>query len=199
MTAQELQEELVRRVREQGKEFIIDYENEQVIADLCHYFTDTATQNIDPDKGLFIWGGIGSGKTFLMNLLRINPKQNYKVADCAVIASEFARNGEEALDKYCQVMEFTDFTGKPKTMRSIKPYCFDDLGTENDKKHFGTDLNVMLDIMLRRYSKGEFYKTHITSNVSADQLKDKYGPRFTSRLKEMFNFINFLDAKDRRK
>ncbi|MDT8347935.1 MAG: ATPase, partial [Flavobacteriaceae bacterium] len=46
-------------------------------------------------------------------------------------------------------------------------------------------------------SKG---KTHITTNLNAEELEARYGSRVRSRLREMFNLISFDKASvDKRK
>lgn len=80
-------------------------------------------------------------------------------------------------------------------------YCFDDLGTEQQIKHFGNDCNVMAEILITRYE--EFIAngsiTHITTNLSASEIEKAYGNRVRSRLRQMFNLIAFdKEAKDKR-
>jgi DNA replication protein DnaC len=79
-------------------------------------------------------------------------------------------------------------------------YCFDDLGTEVDKKYYGNESNVMAEILLDRYDKQSVKgKTHVTSNLNSTMLEERYGYRVRSRIREMLNIVIFDDrAKDRR-
>jgi len=66
--------------------------------------------------------------------------------------------------------------------------CIDDLGTEDIKNHYGNKKNVIGDLIELKYAK----KTtgiylHGTTNLTAEQLKDFYGSRVTSRMREIFN------------
>lgn len=198
-TADQIEEFLTNEVYADFDEHNID-----IIHLLCYYFSnderfEASDEHYSLRKGLFISGNIGCGKTYLMKLLQENLKQYYRLVSCREIADKFAQDGDEALEKYASIREYWDKTTWKKC-RSIYPYCFDDLGTESDKKYYGNDVNVMLDVLLRRYEKGDFTLTHITTNLSADELKARYGNRLTSRFKEMFNFINFpADAPDRRR
>ncbi len=150
-------------------------------------------------KGIFISGPIGCGKTYLMKLLQKNMKCHFLVKDCREIADLYSKGGSEAIEKYSTEWHHLNQTTY-KYENKLYPYCFDDLGTEPDKKYFGTDDNVMLDILLKRYNRGNFIRTHVATNLSATELKERYGARMTSRFKEMFNLINFpTDAVDRRK
>ncbi|HTB32825.1 MAG TPA: AAA family ATPase [Bacteroidia bacterium] len=174
----------------------VDENNDEVIKMLSAYFAnDVFFETLGPgfslEKGLFISGNIGCGKTMLMTLLKENYKCNYWIKNCREIVSNYAREGEISLQRYLVEERFN-----PRKYNR----CFDDLGTEPDKKYYGSDMNVMLEILLKRYEKGEYYRTHVTTNLTATELKERYGPRLTSRFKEMFNFINFPStATDRRK
>ena len=80
-------------------------------------------------------------------------------------------------------------------------FCFDDLGIEQPRKYFGNECNVMAEILLSRYelfvSKG--IPTHVTTNLSASELEEKYGNRLRSRMREMFNLVAFdKNSKDKR-
>jgi DNA replication protein DnaC len=112
---------------------------------------------------------------------------HYVMKSTRDIAKEFNVGGYEVLDKY----------GKKN-----KIFCFDDLGIENNIKHFGNDCNTMAEILLSRYDlmKYDGIITHATTNLNADELEKMYGNRVRSRLREMFNVISFpSDAPDKRK
>ena len=83
-----------------------------------------------------------------------------------------------------------------------KAYCFDDLGVEHVGRYYGKDCNVMGEILISRYDifKQKGIKTHITTNLNADELQEKYGERVRSRMREMFNLISFDEnSVDKRK
>jgi DNA replication protein DnaC len=132
-------------------------------------------------KGIMLFGGCGVGKTLLMKLLRRNLLCNFSLMNCRVVAAEFARTGDEGIEKYCRV-------------HSHEGICFDDLGIEPDKIYFGQQVNVMLEVMLRRYEQGAFYRTHVTTNLTVKELAVRYGNRLTDRFKEMFNIVCFPET-----
>ena len=81
-------------------------------------------------------------------------------------------------------------------------YCFDDLGTEDEVKHYGTQTNVLGQIILMRYElfQGRQVLTHFTSNLTAVQIEKYYGDRVRSRLREMCNWIEYKSTStDKRK
>ena len=87
-------------------------------------------------------------------------------------------------------------------------FCFDDLGIEPTGCHYGKDCNVMGEILLSRYDlytqtshsfSQRQIKTHLTTNLNAKELEDRYGRRLRSRMRESYNLISFdKNAKDKR-
>jgi len=155
---------------------------------------EAANLNIELSKGILLSGPIGCGKTSIMHLLRpfTNQAHDYKIKTCREISFEFARNGYQALQTY---------TSKSGTQIKLPGYCFDDLGAEQQIKHFGNDCNVMAEILISRYEEFTANKsiTHITTNLSASEIEKYYGNRLRSRMRNMFNVISFdSNSKDKR-
>ncbi len=149
---------------------------------------------IDLNKGLLLSGPIGCGKTSLMHLIRpfMYAKNDYKIIATRHISFEFAKSGYDSLAQY---------TLKSPQQNRLSGYCFDDLGAEQQIKHFGNDCNVMAEILTSRYEHFIENKaiTHITTNLSASEIEKTYGNRVRSRLRQMFNLIAFdRDTKDKR-
>ncbi|MDI6047035.1 ATPase [Flavobacterium yafengii] len=151
-------------------------------------------QNIDLSKGILVSGSIGCGKTSLMNLVRpfAYHSSEYKIKTCREVSFEFAKNGFEAINCY---------TLKQASQSKLTGYCFDDLGAEQQIKHFGNDCNVMAEVLISRYEQFVENKsvTHITTNLSASEIENNYGNRLRSRMRQMFNLITFDSrTKDKR-
>ena len=73
--------------------------------------------------------------------------------------------------------------------------AFDELGAEETLTgHFGTPLNVMQYILMGRYDRrfGDF--THVTTNLTLEDVKARYEDRIYDRCKEMFNIV-YLGGK----
>lgn len=118
---------------------------------------------------------------------------------CREIESDFSSEGEKSVS-YCSY-NIQIATNSNPFGHQVIGFCFDDLGTEANAKYFGKEKNVMAEIILNRYdNKLDFHSTHITTNLTADKIKEQYGTRVTDRMKEMFNIITFdKNAKSRRK
>lgn len=96
---------------------------------------------------------------------------------------------------------YKQYTEKSNQQLRLTGYCFEDLGAEQQIKHFGNDCNVMAEILISRYE--QFVEnnsvTHITTNLSASELENAYGYRVRSRLRQIFNLIAFdRETKDKR-
>jgi len=195
-----------------GKNFKIYKEDEPLIFKLCCYFIQDhyscAQIGIDTNKGILLSGPVGCGKTSLMMLLQhLAPhKTNYELIPTRNIVFNFNASGFEVLEKY----------------NETKNYCFDDLGVEPTGSHYAKECNVLGEILLSRYDlfirhpeqvtersrsvvsgshQTKFrIKTHITTNLNAQELENRYGNRVRSRLKSMFNLISFdNNSTDKRK
>jgi hypothetical protein len=141
-------------------------------------------------KGIYLVGGVGAGKTFLMSLFQSNAICNTSLITTNDICDLYQDKGLEAIREKYIVLGHSGY---------MFGFIYDDLGAERIPiKHMGNEMNVMERIILGRYEYGDFFKTHFTSNLDAVQIEATYGTRVKSRLKEMCNFF-VLPGTDRRK
>jgi len=177
-----------------GEKFKIYKEDKATLLKLCSYFikdkANCEKYEIDINKGILLSGPVGSGKTSMMKLLRhIVPTQRpYEMIPCRNVAFSFNHLGFKTIQDY----------------GDTKFFCFDDLGVEPAGRFYGKDLNVMGEVLLSRYElylqSKQKIKTHVTTNLSADELEERYGHRVRSRMRELFNLIAFDDnVGDKRK
>lgn len=190
--------------------FVLDASNSAVFQLLCHYFSDPArnefvalaeamgVKNPDLNKGLLLHGGYGVGKTWLMQLFSRNRRQVFNVVSSKIVADEYQSEGVDGQDKYVYLQK-NPFEDPGYMFHKNSGLCIDDIGAEDVKKHFGNTRNAIGDIIELRYSKGTVGRFfHVTTNLNATQLESYYGPRVTSRMREIFNIIN-VGGGDRRK
>lgn len=182
-----------------GPQFHIYEKDITVIHKLAAYFLKDEVicqkHHIDLNKGIMLTGPIGCGKTTLMNIMRFlsNQENKFILKSSREITFEFIKEGYDIIHRYSRgKLYHTEY----------RNYCFDDLGTENNIKHFGNECNVLAEILLSRYDLFVAGKlnTHITTNLSATELEQTYGNRLRSRLREMVNLIGFdMAVQDKRK
>ena len=179
--------------KQYGSNFKLHKSDKLLIYKLLIYFIrdeeNCKIHNIDLDKGILLNGPVGCGKTSLINLMKhfVYSNHNYIIKSSRDVAIEFNDIGFPTITKY----------GK-----SEKIYCFDDLGIENNIKHYGNECNTIAEIILSRYDLliYEGIVTHATTNLNAEELEKLYGNRVRSRLRSMFNLIAFDRASiDKRK
>lgn len=157
---------------------------------ILDYFTS------ESEKGLMLFGGVGAGKTFLMNIFSANPKASYGVISCREVSALYTKEGYESIRQFYAISKgYRNGFGHHEYGK-----CFDDLGEEKNKKYFGNELNVMEDIIESRYNnKGLWKYTHITTNLTVQQIEEIYGKRVRSRMREMFEIVDFVGINDLRK
>ncbi|MBP3944470.1 AAA family ATPase [Sphingobacteriaceae bacterium WQ 2009] len=150
----------------------------------AYFLNDTfmcSELGINLKKGILLAGPIGCGKTFLFELIRtiLDYENQFKIKSCRSIVSEYAENGPLVIRQYTRGHIYHQ---KPFV------FCFDDLGAEMNTNYYGTEINVLGEILLTRYDVfvREGVKTHITTNLSTHEIDVIYGNRARSRFREMF-------------
>lgn len=181
--------------------YILDEDNTEQFELLLQYFTNDPAFELSGEyslsKGIMLNGPVGCGKTHMMRMFGFNSFRPFAVTACRSIADAYQKDGVQALNKYSDLLpvypqKFLGF--------DLIGHCFDDLGTEDDKKNFGNQVNVMQDILFKVYDQQLIGEFHMTTNLDAESIEAMYGGRIRSRMREMFNNIKFSKkSKDRRR
>lgn len=189
--------------------FVLDENNEDLFNLLCLYFTNNpgfaeaaAAAGVEHpaiEKGILVAGNFGTGKTWMMKLFQQNARQTFYLRSAKDIAQAYLVSEDKKIPA-----EYIELFKNPANDASVfyqpvSGLCIDDMGAENKKNNFGNIMNVVGDLLEERYAKkltGVFL--HATTNLSAGELKEFYGERVASRMREIFNFIE-LPGLDRRK
>lgn len=146
--------------------------------------------HVDFDKGFFLYGDLGRGKTMTMMAMRKymnSVKRRYDMRDdcrlgawwktASELANIYATDGQSALIQYAA---------------DDVNIVIDEFGREPiPASNYGTKMNVLQYLMQLRYDHRRTSVTHITTNMGPDNLEPLYGDYVADRCKEMFNFIEF--------
>lgn len=168
-------------------------DNISLIQKLCMYFANDP--NFDEygsrDKGLLIQGPVGCGKTSIMKAFQNIGFRTFGIIECKELERIYDKDGFTKLGKYYEI--------KLDWEQREHGWLFDDLGWESKGKHYGKEANVMEEI-LEAINKRILWRCyHITTNDSLETIGEKYGDRILSRMKMMFNQIDYSpDSKDMR-
>lgn len=190
------------KVLDENSDFIIDDFNRDIFENLCLYFSGDKRfedTGMSLRKGILLYGPVGCGKSRLMRMFVKNSFRPYVINPVRKISDEYADRdgGVSALNKYSSLVEVyphenfgINFAGR----------CLDDIGTEDERKNFGNEMNVIQDILYKIYDNRQAENFHGTTNLNVDRIEAVYGSRIRSRLREMFNVLSFsTDSPDRRK
>jgi len=167
--------------------------NKVVLNELFYYATRNPIGKLDTNKGIFLHGEIGTGKSTLIKILAEFQRllgNGFKTVNCASIAAYFASYGIDSLNEHTWSDVNGRFFDEKGNQIEDKPIekAFDELGKETiPAKHYGNELNIMQHIIQIRYDLK--VKTHITSNMIPEEIETKYGSHIYDRAIEMFNFI----------
>jgi len=190
----EIDEDYVKKVWIQiNKSEVEDWRvtDKEVNRQLVAYLARSASFKGDLSKGILLIGENGTGKSRMLKALSLSMGylHNFRFA---------IHSGLEIEDIY---KRGGDRMNSLEMAMAQKMFGFDDIGEEHDSiKVFGTDVNVGIDVISRRYNHqmNVGCLTFGTTNLSLEMQAVKYGARIESRMHEMFNVV-YLRGKDLRK
>ena len=134
-------------------------------------------------KGLFIKGDPGIGKSMGLEILA---KQfGWVFLDALEIEGFYAKQPNyETWEEFCRGC---DFFGTPRTM------VIDDLGIEKFPfLLYGTPVNPLRELLEIRYRlsfRRDGVRTVVTTNLTDEEITDRYGYRVRDRIDEMFSTV----------
>jgi DNA replication protein DnaC len=121
-------------------------------------------------KGLFLYGSVGTGKTFITRYVIPAILLKYK----KLVVSSF---------------DMTEVNADPEKVLSKRIIALDDIGTEDASVKFGEKRMVIPEILDEAEKYGKLLL--ITSNLGSKELVSKYGSRIFDRLIEITIGIEF--------
>lgn len=178
---------------------------------LCYYFSadphfviladEMGISRPDLRKGLLIAGRIGCGKTSLMRLFQRNQRQVYTIQSAKEIAWNWRQAGENggAYMERLSNPHMLPVNDMQNFYHRLAGLCIDDAGTEDVQNGFGNRASVIADLIEARYfNRCTGVLFHLTTNLTMKTVKEFYGDRVASRLRETMNVIEYK-GEDRRK
>ena len=155
--------------------------NKKLFDTLCRF--GASALDGGSNRGLFLRGDVGIGKTFGLQLLAA--KFGWKFVTAREVEGFYRTQPDyTAWVDYCRA---ADFFGRGKTL------VIDDLGTENeDFMQYGQRANPLAELLEKRYDLSflrDHVRTVVTSNLTDQQIKERYGFRVFDRMREMFAVV----------
>jgi DNA replication protein DnaC len=136
-------------------------------------------KSIEEDKGIFIFGNTGTGKTYIMHALA--NKKSVEVDNWVMLLAEF-RSSMQRGNYYDDLVEYTG-----------SDYVFiDDIGAEKTSDFVIEFLYIVIN---KRYENMK--RTVISTNLTLAEFGDRYGDRILSRIAEMCVFLELKGADKR--
>ena len=159
----------------------------EVLPLLVAYFTGNKTECLDSNRGIYLWGACGTGKSIVFEVIQhvltqVKYPMRFATSRVPEIFDKAATEGEVSFSKHYYGHRY-----------------FDDIGFDGGTlKHFGNKINPMQIILTNRYNRfqGNGILTHVSSNLPwtnpdspQNCLSVRFDDRIASRGSEMWNFI----------
>ena len=168
---------------------------------------------VNPQKfGLMLAGTCGNGKTTLMNAIQratnvLSDKGFFNKKIVKELFNEtIGHYNREEIEEHkvrINIVDVKEIIAKCKDFTEMdnlkKMPCLgiDDLGKEPaEVLDYGNICNPVIDLLEYRYNRN--LTTFITTNLTPNELKDKYGERISDRFREMIEKITFEDGSYRK-
>ena len=182
----------------QGRTFIVDEHNRDVLRFLLYYFNNCdECEKVFPKKDyklgkqILLYGPPGVGKTFIMQafgmyLKRIEHPYAFENVSLTQLMNHYHVN--ENIDRYTFNTGGDSIEGRPFHI------CLHDIGVSTHR-HYGTDPKVIIEEFL--YSRNDIYissgqRAHLTTNLDKEDMRQLFQDEHGRLSDRMFNTYNFI-------
>lgn len=153
----------------------------------------TIAEHIAQDKPMIMYGQTGVGKTSIMQsfgrVLSILKNPNHK---------EFiTMRAPQLVDEFKKGVDVNAIYSRPLNVGLFKNagLFIDDIGTEEEGVSYGSKSDVIGDLILAIYARHDMRdRVSFATNLSAKDLKERYGERVYGRLMEMCTVVVFPES-----
>lgn len=141
---------------------------------------------VNLNKGIYLMGPVGCGKTAAMKFLCGIMRPRFKVKTMPDIVEEFNLLGDTGMKRYGDPFIGANYPSN---------FFIDNLGTETTGSFYGARKDVAPGLIDKRYELFTNYGiiTHFSTNLGPAEIQTKYQYKTMSRLREMCNIISFSD------
>lgn len=164
-----------------GGKYKIDEETKLIVLEILKWCLMDETFKGDLQKGLWLSGAIGCGKTLTLKIF-----------------VEFMGYAHKIVGQYSAIQIIELWKSKNSKERLfVSPIFIDDLGTEQTEiNNYGTKELPIYEIFNRRYLERKFLM-FITTNLNPSRIEERYGDRVRDRIKEIFNIMPMIGSSRR--
>lgn len=169
-------------------DFVVDKDNRTIVADVFNWCIRNIDGGLNPRKGLWIYGNIGTGKSTLMKAI-IKFAEQYWLRD----------SGEHIKPRWINVPTFCgQYAADGFSVFGSIPMGLDELGTEiAPTNHVGNKLNVVAHLINTIYDNRSDIPYIVTTNHTLNEILNLYGARTIDRIGQLFNLVEIKGATRR--
>ena len=187
--------------------FEVTSDNVDVYRNCVKYFIGDPSCSYSLEKGLYLYGPVGTCKTVLLKIARqfnleIISRNYFDIKNITDIVDETAVTGFKYFNSFDEIPMGRFIERQSLCRDGFKiQMALDDVGQSSDVViHFGDKIPIIRELIKRRYYafSDEHVLTHITTNMLPDKIEEVYGAYVSSRMREMFTPV-LLNGPDRRK
>jgi hypothetical protein len=187
--------------------FEITDENRELYYESIRYFAGDESCKYKLDKGLYVYGSYGVGKSVYFKIFRalnraVDSPNNYKILTVTNLIDGISHEGYQ----YFLSSGIVPGGGSRSNTNGYwyseaDHYLIDDMGqSERFANNYGNKIDVLIATIQRRYYvyTDYFALTHFSTNLIPAEIESEYGEAINSRLRQICNVVLF-PGEDKRK